>query len=75
MIRHLLLQVREKRQVIAQNVDRDRRKHKEQGNPHPPVAMGPLPVRTLAEIGLMVNTAQVRSFVPGVSVVTLIHFL
>src|SRR5580658_6800342 len=63
--------VRQKCQVFAQNVDRYRRKHGDQRDPDPPIAMRALPIRPLVRCVGMTNVAGIRPFVPRVTVVTL----
>ena len=71
MVCQLPLAVRQERQVIAHDIDRYGRKHKDQADPETPVTMRTLPVgRTL----VVMNTVVLRPFVPVVTVVTLIHW-
>lgn len=71
MVCQLPLAVRQERQVIAHDIDRYRRQHKNQADPEPPVTMRTLPV---GRTRVVMNTVVLRPFVPMATVVTFIHW-
>jgi hypothetical protein len=78
----LLLEVRQPCQVLAQHIDRYRRKHKHQAHPHSPVMMHASPVsrRNFVPGSLFVclqrilNVGILALFRPFVSVLTVVRF-
>src|ERR1039457_3730469 len=64
------LAVRQPRQVVAQEIDDDGRKHKKQADPDTPVKMRTFPVRTVLRMNALGN----RLFVPATIVLTLTHW-
>jgi hypothetical protein len=59
----------EERQIIARDIDRNGSEHEKQADPDTPILMRPFPIRALAAM----NAFAPLPFVPGVTVVTLIH--
>jgi len=70
MVCHRPLAVRQKRQVLAQHIDSDRRKHEKQADPDASVTMRAFPVRKTLD---RIAAVAIRTFVPVVTVIILIH--
>ncbi len=60
---------RQKRQIVAQHVDRYRYKHQDQADPKPPLTMQTLPIRRPI---VRHNVAVLATFQPFVSVVAIV---